>query len=714
MASNTDFSRIFNRLCHVAALTREGKTRAAVDSLVATVLALDPAFTPLTALNIRDAINSTFGLTFPEATLQASIDRKLSSRQLVRDRATKVLRLEPIVRADVEAQIRAAELLETQVRDEWFASVQTDGPLSSIEKAELWSGLRSYMAKAFQRHGVETILLLDPSQPLSEESKENLSTYLEESVTSCCHELPRDRAITCIPHFFINSTPLRTRYIAQLLDGTFTYFALTIDDATSNYLKEGITPISLFLDTNFIFAFLNLHTSPLNDVSRELIEIVREHKLPFKIYFHEETLLELRRTIGSIADGLKGRHWTQALSRAAIQSGMVTGLEQKYHELNAESPLDSEIFFSKYEHIEELLKEQGFRIYRTGSSLELDEQRYLLVAEYKNFMDTHRPARPKGYAALNHDIAVWQTVKSIQKKGDSVFEAGAFLLTTDFYFYKYDLHHLRDRKGIGAVMLSNQFLQLLRPFVPTSGTSNQHFIEVFAIPEFRTAVSDYASTGHKVLSYLTSYSDVSEQTAIRMLSNEVLMRQVKDVDEESKQFQELIDNALAKDNEELITRAQAASEEAQRAIDEAKRIKIEFQLKEQELLTERDKALVAEQKTNEARHLLEETRTEAVAKNKISTVAIDEMRSRLDRYERIMRLSAGLAIPILGITATLFLPWYFSWAWLRNHGHKWGLYGCTILLLMTTSWAIVDPRRRKFATLGTIALAAIVVILQII
>lgn len=74
---------------------------------------------------------------------------------------------------------------------------------------------------------------------------------------------------------------------------------------------------------------------------------------------------------------------------------MLTGLEQRYHELNAESITDPGVYFSKYEHIEEVLRDLGLTIYRAGSNSILDQQRHELVAEYKEFVDTRRRAKPK-------------------------------------------------------------------------------------------------------------------------------------------------------------------------------------------------------------------------------------------------------------------------------------------------------------------------------
>ena len=44
---------------------------------------------------------------------------------------------------------------------------------------------------------------------------------------------------------------------------------------------------------------LDLNESPLKEASLELVEVVRKYKLPFKLYYHEETLKELRHVIVS-------------------------------------------------------------------------------------------------------------------------------------------------------------------------------------------------------------------------------------------------------------------------------------------------------------------------------------------------------------------------------------------------------------------------------
>lgn len=731
MAEESKFQQIFHRLCHVAALTRDGKTRAAVESLVTNVFTIDKSFAPTSAKQVAEALNSMFGLSFSERQTQPAVDRLVADRRLLLDRRTKIFSLAPNIRAEVEAQIKEAAELERQVRDEWLTSVDTEGLLSDKAKDELWRALRAYMAKAFQRHGVETIQLLDPRRTDTGNNRGGLSSLLEQSVNETCHEMSKDAAMEHIPHFFVDAPPRRAKYVAQLLDGTFTYFALTVDQATSAYLREGISPLLLFLDTNFIFGALNLHLNPFNEVAREIIDTIHKHTLPYKLYFHDETLLELRRVVGAVAGRLKGRHWTQALSRAALKSGLLTGLELKFHELNSESIIDPGVYLSKYEHIEELLEELGITRYPYPSDPDekLNAERHELVAEYKHFVDARRPLKPREYAALNHDIAVLQTVKQLRRRGSSILDRGAFFLTVDYLLYKFDWESRRLTNDVGLVILANQFMQLLRPFVPTTTNSDQHFMEIFAAPEFRTAISDYTTTTSKVLSYISSYSDISEKTAVRILTDELLMRQLREVDEDSEEFQKIIDSKLARDNEQLLRRSEAAQEAARDAESRAQQNETLLRQRDEELTKEREKAAAAEarerqsqmlaaaaqERAGESNRLALDTKNAAEVEVKKKDVAINTLQGRLNRLTTLVRVLLGCLFGVLGFSAILLFPRFITWDWLNNHPNRLGLYGCALFIVGSITWAIIDNNKtRRSVALVTIGVTVLGVLLQIL
>jgi hypothetical protein len=139
MASNlVDSPNVFHRLCHLAALSRDGKIKAAVDNLVLTIFTINKGFTPTTAGQVVEAIDSYFTLPLKEVTVQSSIDTHLSNGRLIRDRATKTLSLSPSVRAEIEAHINEANSLEQQVQEEWFTSLDSVESLTSAMKEQLW------------------------------------------------------------------------------------------------------------------------------------------------------------------------------------------------------------------------------------------------------------------------------------------------------------------------------------------------------------------------------------------------------------------------------------------------------------------------------------------------------------------------------------------------------------------------------------------------
>lgn len=458
-----------------------------------------------------------------------------------------------------------------------------------------------------------------------------------------------------------------------------------------------------------------------------MIEAIRRHKLPFKLYYHEETLRELRRVIGSAGDDLKSRRWQQSISRAAVEAGVVHGITRTYHVLNAETSIDPEVFLSKYEHIEELLNDAGLTIYRTSSDPRLDEQRHLLVADYKQFVDSYRPLRPKPYEALNHDMAVWQTVFRVRRKSSMVFGVGAYFLTIDHLLHRFDAIRLKEKDTLGVVILSNQFMQLLRPFIPTNQEVDESFVEVFAVPEFRTVVRDYATTSKKVFSYLSTFSDVKEETAVRILMDQVLADQLRDLEEGSKEFQDLVDHAIAKENlalhqqaNELKASAASAHEKAhslERAViektEELQRLDAERLFAIQAVRDANDQASAAAQRAQEAETTLQRVSAEHVTTIRDHTSAITKLEGRIDRYSQIVRICIGIFVALGGTVAIVVLGRLVSWPWLDNHPNRLGLYACAMLAVLCVGWAIADEKRRSIA-LGALILPILIAVLTML
>lgn len=739
-----NYSLVFNRLCHMVAMSKEDKTKATVDNLVVTALLYPQPGKYADASQLQQAIQSYFGLTLPIGSIQAAMDRLQQDGTLLRDPISNLLIPDIKIKAETTQRVEEAASLEHVVRQEWLDAIVVHAANQSYElpmdwEEELWTCLQLYVAKAFRRHGVQTVMLLNPDLPVREGDRKNLSTYLVETLNEKCITVEKLIAEQAIRSFFEQNTSSRTRYLSQLLDATFTFFALTVDDQTSEYLRRSVSSMSIFLDTNIIFGILDLHENPLNDVAQELVALIQTHKLPFKMYYHEETLKEIQNVINSIGDHLRGRRLSQALSRAAIRDGRLSNLELKYHQKNKQAPLDPEVFLSQYRYVQDILEEKGFTIYRVPNrNTALDEERHKLVADYNDFLEQNRPNRPKPYPSINHDVAVWQTVRGLRKKASSPLEVGAFLLTADYSLYTFDWYKIRQQGEIGLVVLPNQFLQILRPFVSTTDDFDRRFVETFAIPEFRTLGNGYASVRSRVLSYLSTYADMTERTALRILANELLMQQLRDKLDESEEFKQSVEFAIFRDYEQVLKekeesarRAKEQEELARSAIEEAKEREEQLRLaaiQQQQLAQD---CLQAETKMVEGQEQL----TAAVKEARANAITAFEFEKRLQttteekerivreadrakaeraRVERLLRIVVGVFVVVIGILLILTLPSALNWQWFQLHPKRIQLNVTACIAIAAIGWAIAETNSpRRWVAIGSFFVGAVLTALQI-
>jgi hypothetical protein len=743
MPTPVNYSRLFRNLAHIVALSRDVQVTGVVDSLVSTALTLNPNIRARLPGDLVDAVETYFGIKFAEKDLQSSSDRLLRTGRLQRT-SSGALVPSPQTQAEISQRVHDAHQLEELVRQEWLESFWKTHPgRDATADNELWACLQSYMARAFERHGAQTTLLLAPSAHLPADIDKTLRTYMREATSATCRTVSQQLAREAIRQFFVETTPARSRYIAQLLDGTFSFFAICVDEVTSAYLKTAIQPVSIFLDTNFVFGLLKLHDNPLNEVSEELVEAIREHQFPFKLYYHERTLREFQNAIYNIRERLLSYAWTQELSRAAIRTRSLSTIELRYHEANAHNPVDARAFLTKYQHVEELLKEKGFTVYREPQKGpaqidQLEKEQTLLIAKYNRFLVNRLGFdRAKAYRTIEHDMIVWQTVKYLRQRGSSVLDIGALFLTADQNLYAFDWNEMRPEDGTGHVILPNQLLQLLRPFLVVTADFDKKFAATFAIPEFRTLASGYTSAAAKVLGYLTTLADVTEETASRILANEVLLGKLRDVAVDAPEFKKAIDSEVIRDNEKLLRenekllesvtdterrRAGTAAEldQKNRLLDQHERLlrehealvraqRDELQQREQQLKLEKAARVQREIEARALEHKIEDVE----ANRDSSERELKRVQFRYSSLTTRLRIIGAVVVFLCGCAGLAYLARHVPW--LINHSHRIGLTLCGFLIIAGLSWAIADHNSgRRNTALIAVVLASIVTLVQVI
>jgi hypothetical protein len=308
----TDYSRAFSRLCHVAALTRVGKTAAAIDGLVASTWAIDPGQC-VSIDGLSDAISSYFGLHLPTPTLQASQERLVAAGRLVSTGGGAAYALTSAEKEAFEERTRTAKASRDAVKVDWLGHVAAVPALASVSPDDLWRCLETYTTAAFQRHGIRAVQLLGASD-VAVDGDSSLKSLLSSAISSVGLRESSPAVASAVRRFFTETTPEKTKYLARLLDATFTYFAIAVDDITSQYLRDSLQPLKIFVDTNVLFGVLDLSEDYFAGVSRQLVSLVKDNHLPFTLYYHERTVREFRDTIQATASVVCQHRWTQELS----------------------------------------------------------------------------------------------------------------------------------------------------------------------------------------------------------------------------------------------------------------------------------------------------------------------------------------------------------------------------------------------------------------
>lgn len=728
--SQPNFTLAFKQMASFVAIAKTRQISEVLDELIQQsffVLPSEPLSTPD---QVAHAMKSIFGIDINSKDVGMALER-LRKAQIIVNIGNGHLALAPSVKEALRLRVGSAKALETDVRNVWQKQAGLIAP--NLDPEKLWLTLRSYLAQAFRRHGIQAVELLNPDAALGKDSKVGLSSILDGIIAKQFPERERALARESVSAFFLNvsSDRKRAEYIANLADGAFNYFSLAVAPEVSEKLRGKLNNLTLFLDTNFLFGLLNLHVNPQVDVSSELIEAIGKFKLPFRLRYHEATVREMTNTLFYFGKELKLRKWPQKISRAVVASGALSGIEMRYHSKNAEQPVAVEDFLAPYQHWQELLKGRGIDVYNVIDSQEHFLARANLEADYKDYLTyVHRE---KPVDAVQHDMNVMETVQSLRTNAKSTLDAGALLITCDYHLFRFDYEKSRDDGRHHSTVLPSLFWQILRPFVADNEDFDNAFAETFALPEFSLGKGGAQRAAARMVSILASYSDIPEETATKMLANDLLIAELQSKKTDA-EFAETIESVLASENAALLeeTAALAAQLERERLEAGAKQRDLELSA---EVIASREKALAdSEQALNEKAAEIERLQVEKADQTKIATNAAQNVirehqeaqaatalaeqlqndlagaRRTADRTAKIASFLIGaLVIGLFEIIIRSVSPW----TWLLNHQNGFGIEGCIILIMFLGVLGIgVKQWRNTLFVVG--CLGALLVLLQIV
>lgn len=704
-----NFSAAFEQMCSIIAIGEVGKLDEVLEGLILQSMILLPDDFS-SARKFVDVINDVFGISIPEHEIQFALEKLISQETLIRSSGDKFY-IENDLRKKLVERVNDAYELEKYIRDSWREEIIEEYP--SLDFTQLWVALRHYLARAFQRHGMQTIALLDTSLEIPAEYSESLSRILERIIQS---EFPKEMenfAKSAISGFMATTGryPKRAKYISQLADGAFSFYTLTIPEETSALFKSNLSPLSLFLDTNFLYGILGLTVSPQVAVSNELIDAIQKHKLPFKLCRHPKTIRELETSIDNYANYLSTLSWSRPISRAAAVSRHLSGVEQRYHQVFSETNIDVESFFKPYRHIDVLLDQKNVEPFTpAGENLaEIAD----LAAQYEEFLASW--GKEKSYRRRDHDMTILFEARQLRSSSKSTLEAKALLLTCDYSLYRFDWETSR-KSGIKSVtVLPNIFWQVLRPFVSSDNDFDHSFAETFALPEFRIIGSRAAQACSKMVNILAGLKDLSEETAVRMLSNDALIATLEKIDNDQ-EFKDYIELAIVHENSALVEEKNIISnrleqEKSQKAQTERElEAEREARIASEHAAKEREESIRTAAKVNIQRE--QQARIESDSRMRETELSLqkekklmdDERAKALQERERF-QISIAILVSVICIGAFELLTHLLPIAWIINHPYTLLLQiVIDTVVILTAIAAFVSKWRKTIITIDVLTL----------
>jgi predicted transcriptional regulator len=374
---------VLQQMCNYVAIAETKYPDASLRALVLHALFTFEQDKATSIQEVASILKTVFGVDAPNHQVQESLDKLMSSGQVIQPTGMNYV-LTPSARATVKERIDQSAGLQERVKMQWL--MEMAGRYPSLRADLAWTALQSYLGKAFLRHGMQVAVLLDPSVELPAGYAASLSSLLSEAVQSKFEPILQETAKQAISNFLasVGTNMERAKYIAECADGAANYYSLAVSPNVAAQFRERLCPLTIFCDTNFLFGILDLHVHPLVEVSNHLLKAIDEHDLPLKMRYHPTTLQELQASISYYADILRGNKWSRVMSRAATTSPFMSGIEMKYHQINAESGIDVETFLRPYQHVDVLLEDRNIGIYRTTGDRLM--QRATLESEYKDYL----------------------------------------------------------------------------------------------------------------------------------------------------------------------------------------------------------------------------------------------------------------------------------------------------------------------------------------
>lgn len=364
---------------------------------------------------------------------------------------------------------------------------------------------------------------------------------------------------------FFDPTDTQVRsYVLRYLNAYFFLESCNLSEKTLKAIYDSVSephPLKIFVDTNFLFAFFEMHKPSTNEAAKMLTETLLElpKNLSAEIYVTSITLREGKGVLEREIKRFKSRHMTCRMAEMGVNADADGFYQHIAREtLSAKRTINAPEHLKQYLHnIRRISKEKGLRVFE------------LNVNDYKNddrvrkdfnrqisFEKDQFGSIAKTKWQLNHDIVLWHFVKDQRpSSAETPMEAGCWIVTLDHRFVVYDAWKVHQREcEVPVCLYPTNLIQMMQFWIPRTIDLEDKLFRSFRASLFHRFGYDAEKVTTRILdslSYYEAFDSLSQETVKAILLNKALRRKIAVTDSKDGADQ-LIEAVILSKKEEVV------------------------------------------------------------------------------------------------------------------------------------------------------------------
>lgn len=516
---------------------------------------------------------------------------------------------------ELEAKRRSSEVIRFQ-NFKNFINEKSKTKIAEPDIKLLWETLKNYFYGCFFQYGVKAIEFLHPQNLKSESTNYINGEVFNDALKKLANQELSNIFKIAVDLFPDYATKEDLDFIDEIGQKTLSFASLGLSpEQAYEDLDKELIDWTLYLDTNFLFSILDLHSNIENEASKELLKLVVLNKDIIKIKFRysELTLKELRHKKDDFHN--LDESLTDSAVRAILKSDDLDEFARKYYSelLNNR---DGTLHPTKIIDLAEMtLPKDGVLISRNHKQIDSLGESYIneRIVEYQRYIDAvnetrmefskrkYLPFRPyyRSDSQITHDVVLREVIldsrRLFKKEEVKTFnEVRYFGLTLDELLIKYDSYNSRSSGLIKyptffrPSFLLNKLVKLLPIKTPDY---KKAFIKAVSARGF---YKDPQKSNDiiKVVTYLKKYGIDNESVLLNLITEKLFMdkyhqENVKEGFNSDEFFESEMNVVLAnKEKEVLNSKAELAdlAEKTKLEIEEKEKLKVQNKKNEADVL----------------------------------------------------------------------------------------------------------------------------------